>query len=122
MRSFRRVIHFIFLLLCCSGTAFAKRAAPNPVAPVRVGDLEYRASNSADCPGCVEVWDMKMHSQIDNILVYKTKYRIWIERDVQWVFITKLEVHGNDMLVMNERGDSYRVDLRTKRVTKVSRG
>ena len=52
--------------------------------------------------------------------MYKIKYQADLERDVQWVFITKLELHGNEMLVVNERGDSYKVDLKTKRVAKVS--
>ena len=120
MRIFRKIIHFLFLLICCGGIAFAKRGAPKPVAPVSVGELEYRACYDVDHLGSVEVWDLKTHSQIGSILVYKTKYLSRMERDVQWVFITKLEVHGNDMLVVNERGDSYRVDLRTKRVTRVN--
>ena len=122
MKVFGRIIHFVCLLICCGGTSFAKRAAPSSVAAVRIGDLEFRATNSVECPGCVEVWNVKNHSRIDTIVVYKNRYQFWLERDVQWVFITKLEVHESEMLVVNERGDSYKVDLRTKRVTKIKSG
>ena len=116
--SIRTLIHAFVFFLCCGGVCLAKRGAPSPVAPVRVGDLEYRASVSSRCPGCVEIWDISRHRQVETIVVYRIPYKFWLEQDVQWKFITKLEVHGNDLLVLNEKGDSYRVDLATKRVAK----
>jgi hypothetical protein len=96
-----------------TAVSFARKSA---VTPVRVGDLEYRASVSSQCPGCVEIWDVRRRLQVDTIVVYRNLYKFWLERDVQWKFINKLELRGNDLLVLNERGDSYQVNLATKRV------
>jgi len=83
--------------------------------------LEYRASISPECPGCVEIWNLKTHAQIDSLPVYQIKYDPRMERDVQWVFITRLELRGQDLWVFNERGDSYVVNLTTKRVARVKK-
>ena len=110
------------ILFCLTGTSFAKRAAPAPVAPVTHGHLEYRAVNTPDCPGCVEIWDVARHAEVDAIEVYRTPQVPGLEQDVQWVFVTKLELHGNRLLVTNERGEKYQVDLKTKAVKRLAGG
>ena len=108
------------ILLCHAGTALARRAAPAPVAPVTRGHLQYRATNTPDCPGCVEIWDLARHAEVDAIQVYRPPQAPGLEQDVQWVFVTKLELHGNHLLVTNERGERYRVDLKTKTVKRLA--
>ena len=44
-----------------------------------------------------------------------------LEEDVQWVFITKLELSGDKLLVTNSKGNQYRVDLETGKVEKVEK-
>ena len=40
-----------------------------------------------------------------------------LEQDVQWVFIKTLSVQDGTLIVTSERGETYRVDLKTKTVT-----
>jgi len=40
-----------------------------------------------------------------------------LEADVQWVFINKLTIRDEMLVVTSERGATYEVDLRTKAVT-----
>ena len=42
------------------------------------------------------------------------------ETDVQWIFITNLQVHGRQLLVRNEAGKVYKLDLKTGRVDGVT--
>jgi len=39
-----------------------------------------------------------------------------VEEDVQWVFVSGLQVRDGKLLVRNEHGKSYRLDLKTGRV------
>jgi hypothetical protein len=45
-----------------------------------------------------------------------------LEEDVQWVFITALELDGGKLRVTNGKGEQYTLDLKTKKVEKVDKG
>jgi hypothetical protein len=115
----KALLHTLLFLLLCSGPAFAKRLAPAGVAPVTLGGLEYRAENTADCPGCLDVIDKKTGKRVNIICVYKITYNPLLERDVQWVFIKKLEVEEDRIIVTNEKGDAYLVNPHTLEVKKL---
>jgi hypothetical protein len=48
--------------------------------------------------------------------VFSTWINPGVEEDVQWVFITRLEVADGNLLVTDERGGRHSVDLQTGRV------
>lgn len=104
----------ILLLVSCLSlllvsVAFAKRAAPAIVAPVKVGGIEYRAPHGQ--MGCVEAWDVEQGELIWRRQVYVVKYAVGLERDVQDVFIRSMEIKDNSLIVKNERQSEYRLDL-----------
>jgi outer membrane protein assembly factor BamB len=93
-------------------TVFAKRAAPKPVAPVVWEGVEYRASGMAQVRAVEITTGRKL---------WETKvYHVWIiplaETDVQSVFITNLKVEAGKLVVKNEAGKTYQLDLKTGRV------
>jgi len=102
-------ILMLALSLVAASDAFAKRSAPNSVAPVRSGDTEFRVPQSQ--MGCVEAWDVKQEQLIWRRQIYVVKYTVGLERDIQDVFIQSVELKGNTLIVKNERKSEYQLDL-----------
>jgi outer membrane protein assembly factor BamB len=99
-------------------SAFAKRRAPSPVPPVVWQGVEYRAPLGVEQMGHVQAVELSSGRKL-----WETKvYHAWIipmhleEEDVQWVFISSMKVEGDKLLVGNENGKSFRLDLKTGRV------
>ena len=107
-----------FLTLFAS-SALAKRAAPSKVKSIVHNGVEYRAPLSVDKIGFVQGWDVAEQKLLWEKKIYGTLYVPSLERDVQWVFITDLQLRDGLLFVTNERGKRYSLDLRSKRVKKV---
>ena len=107
------------LMLLFTSVAFAKRSAPARVAPVKAGAIEYRVSHNQ--MGSIEAWDATGSELIWRRQIYVVKYQVGLERDIQDVFITTVELAGDHLLVKNERGSDYQLDLGTLAV-KVLKG
>lgn len=113
------------LFLTATSTVLAKRAAPNEVKPITVGQIEYRAPmpTAAGQMGYVEAWDTS--KEHDRLLwrrqIYAIEYDSNLERDVQDVFITSMKLKDNVLLITNERDSEYELDLKTLEV-KVIKG
>ena len=107
------------LLVVFAPMALAKRAAPKKVKPVVANGIEYRAPLSVAKIGFVQAWDVAEKKLLWEKRIYSMKYIPSLERDVQWVFITGLELREGLLLVTNERGDRYSLDLKSKKVKKV---
>jgi hypothetical protein len=93
---------------------FAKRRAPEPVTPVVHEEIRYEAP--IERMGWVEAWDVKTGATLWDVQVYKVDVDPNLERDVQEVYITKLEIEGGDLLVTDERDREFLVDLKTHAV------
>jgi hypothetical protein len=120
MRTLRVVLFLMFVAgMLCPPAAFAKRAAPKPVSPVVYGGVEYRAS--VWDMGFVEAVDVASHKKLWRTRVYYVWYMPLAEKDVQDIFVTSLTVQDGNLLVRNESGRSYRVDLRSGHVQGAAR-
>jgi hypothetical protein len=109
-----RTIVMPLLLVACLWpvAAFAKRAAPKRVPPLVYNGVEYRARDAC----FVEATDVTSGKKL-----WRTKvYQVWIipllEEDVQWVFISDMQVQGDKLLVKNELGKNFRLDLKSGRI------
>jgi hypothetical protein len=97
-------------------SALAKRRAPSPVPPVIWEGVEYRAPLDVEHMGYVQAFDVTSGRKL-----WETKvYHVWIipmlEEDVQWVFVSAMQVQDGKLLVRNENGKSFRLDLKTGQV------
>src|SRR5882672_12320864 len=90
--------------------AFAKRGEPKLVPSLVHDGVEYRAPHER--MGFVEAFDRASRRQLWETRVYYVVIDPLLERDVQDIFITGLQVQGGKLLVSNEAGKSYRVDLK----------
>jgi hypothetical protein len=108
-----------FVLAAVSGVS-AKRVAPPVISPIKVNGVEYRAPNTPDLEGVVQAWDLGKTNLLWSKKVYSTAKNAQLERDVQWVFIRSMTLgaSGAEILVVNERGEKYVLNLVTKEVKK----
>jgi hypothetical protein len=114
-RVFRTLAVLVPLFLSAT-SAMAKRAAPKPVPPVLVNAVEYSAPHAP--MGFVVATDTTSHKELWRERIYTVKTDPLLERDVQDVFITSLAIDKGSLVVTNERGDSYSLDLATRKITK----
>ena len=102
----------------------AKRAGPDGVAPVRVGDTVYeaihwgRARGLAHNGGYVRAFDAATGRELWVLEVYRVDYDPRREQDVQDVFIDALRAgaSGRTLEVGDEAGRHYEVDLQSRTV------
>lgn len=109
----------IILGVLCAAISLAKRSAPDEVAPIESGNIEYRAPHGQ--MGCVEAWDIKRNELIWRRQIHVVKYTVGVERDVQDVFITTIALRDGILVVKNERGSEYELDVESLQV-KVLKG
>ena len=95
---------------------FAKRIAPATVEPVVRNDVRYLAPNNDGRRGYIEAWDVQSNKKLWDLTVFTNAINPTMEEDVQWVFINKLSIRDDTLLVTSEQGKIYQVDLNTKTV------
>jgi hypothetical protein len=110
------LLGILTLILTSPVAVYAKRGAPRPVPPVVWEGIEYRAPLDWHHMGCVQAFDVSSGHKL-----WETKiYHVWImplaEEDNQSVFISSMQIQGEKLLVTNENGNGYRLDLKTGRV------
>ena len=102
----------------------AKRAGPDEVPPVRMGDTIYEAVHwgaargLAHDGGYVRALDAATGRELWVLEVYRVEYDPRREHDVQDVFITTLRAgsSGQTLDVGDEAGRRYEIDLRARTV------
>jgi hypothetical protein len=117
------VMRFVAILLAVAliqHLASAKRIAPASVEPVVYEGIRYVAPNDDGRRGYIEAWDVKTNKKLWELTVYTNRIDPKLEADVQWVFINKLTIRDEMLMVTSERGATYQVDLRTKAITQWS--
>lgn len=94
--------------------AEAKRLALKPVKPVVIGSVRYTAPD--DFMGFVVATDIPSHTELWRRRIYRVVVYPILERDVQAVFITSLAKQDHSLLITDERGRLFTLDLGTKSV------
>jgi hypothetical protein len=114
------VMRFVTILLAGAlipHLASAKRIAPASVEPVVYEGIRYVAPNDDGRRGYIEAWDVKTNKKLWELTVFTNRIDPKLEADVQWVFINKLTIRDEMLMVTSERGATYQVDLTTKAIT-----
>ena len=94
-----------------------KRAGPADIAPVRIGKLEYRVIHFGRAEGLdqnggyIAAHDKKSGEKLWTLKVYSPPVDPQLERDVQDVFITSMRKQGKHLLIIDEQGHHYLVDV-----------
>ena len=120
----RRLLYIgIVLSILGLSESEAKRAAPSKVMPVKVGNVEYSAPHGKlqNQMGCIEARKVGSGELLWIRQVYVVKYDPDLEGDVQDVYIKKIKVKGNSLIITNERKSEYQLNLKTLHI-KVLKG
>ncbi len=111
----------IVLIVCAAAllpcSASAKRTAPVKVEPVIHETVRYVVPNDDGRRAYIQAWDIKTNKKLWELTVFTNRIDPKLEADVQWVFINKLTIRDEMLIVTSERGATYQVDLRTKAIT-----
>ena len=111
-RTFSLPCAALFLL---TAHAVAKRIPPKPVSPVISGGIQYGADGDGRNQYVVAT-DASSGNVLWKVKVFHNHIKLWMEEDVQWVYITDLKLVDKTLLVRDERSRCYSVDLKRKRV------
>jgi len=111
----------LLLTSFAGGNAWAKILGPKPVTPVVHDGVKYLAPNNDGRQGRVEARKADTGEKLWDAVIYAVKIDPGLEEDVQWVFITALELDGGKLRVTNGKGEQYTLDLKTKKVQKVDK-
>jgi hypothetical protein len=118
-------LSFVLCLMLAAMSAnevWAKRAAPKPVAPVVHNGVKFVAPNLDGCEGKIEAINESNGKKLWDVVIYRIKIDPHLEKDVQWVFITKLAIRQNTLQVTTEKNEQFNLDLTTRKVEKVTKG
>ena len=111
------VLIFFTMAVLLPSLTLAKRIAPAKVEPVIHQGVRYIAPNDDGRRAYIEAWDVQTNKKLWDLTVFTNRIDPTLEEDVQWVFIKTLSVQDGTLIVTSERGETYRVDLKTKTVT-----
>ncbi len=106
-----------------TATAIAKRNGPADVEPIMYNGIKYVAVHWGQSRGLdqnggyIEAFDSNTGRQLWLLRVYKIKYDAR-EKDIQDVFIIKMNIEHGMLMVTNEKGEMFTVDLDSRIVTK----
>ncbi len=92
--------------------ALAKRTPAPVVQPVTVSGIKYVAPNDQGTLGHIQAIDVKTGKKLWDKAIYRVKLQPKLEEDVQWVFIKSMQVKGNRLLIVNEKGQKFTLRLR----------
>lgn len=111
----------MFLLIFCltyNVESFASRAyAPEKIQPVIYKDLKIVAENSSpDNMGIIQAFNVNTNTIIWSKKVYKVKINPHVEDDTQWIFIKKMKIQNDKLIVINEKDKEYTLDANTGKV------
>ncbi len=110
------IMALVLLVVLVPGTAHAKRKPAPTVEPVIYGGVRYIVPNDNGRRAYIQAWDTKTNKMVWEVTVFRNFINPLIEEDVQWVFIAGMKIQDGRLLVRNENGRTYRLDLETGRV------
>jgi hypothetical protein len=112
----KALIAFAAVAFLWPASALAKRKSPSPVPPLVWQGVEYRAPLDVEHMGRIQAFELPSRRQLWETRVYHVWIMPLLEEDVQWVFVSSMQVQGGKLLVTSENGKTYRLDPMTGRI------
>ena len=95
--------------------ALAKRIPAPKVEPVVYDEIQYIAPNDNGRREYIHALDAKTGKLLKEITLKKNFIRFWIEEDIQWFYITKMEVREGCLVVTDEKNREFKMKLLKKK-------
>jgi hypothetical protein len=109
-------------LLAFTTTVTAKRKAPVKVAPLIMGKIKYMVPQEVREIGqnlggmFMQAFDAKTGAILWELPLYVINYKKGLEKDVQDIFISRMEIQDQNLIIWNERKDKFLINLKTREV------
>ena len=113
------ILYVIFAML--TAVAVGKISPPKPPVPVIANGVRYSADRDGKDQYVVATI-ISTGEQSWKVRVFHTRIKLWLEEDVQWVFITDLRLIGTSLFIRDGKARCYSVDVNSHRVRKTSCG
>lgn len=97
--------------------ALAKRGAPAKVEPVVHQGVRYVVPNDDGRRAYIVATDVQTGKKLWDLTVFENRIDPKLEGDVQHVYLKSMKLLEDALIVTSERGKTYRIDLKTKKVT-----
>jgi hypothetical protein len=106
-------ILFVFCFFFISDFVHAKRKAPPPPQSIEYNGIRYLAPNDNGRLGYLQVWDAKTNSLLYSVNVFINHINPRLEECVQHVYISKLQIEKDWLVVTDERNRKQYFDIAT---------
>ena len=110
---------FLLALVAFPAAVLAKRMPAPVVEPILHEGVRYTVPNDKGTKGYVVAWDAATGKQLWRKTVFRKCICPCLEHDVQWVFIKQMRLKEGRLVIENEKGKAYSLDLKTRRVKKL---
>ncbi len=80
--------------------------------------MKFITPNNDGIREYVEVWDTKTKKKISEITIFTNTIQPGLEKDVQWVFIEKIQCDKGNLSIRDERGRLFQLNPKTKQITR----
>lgn len=109
----------VLLMVLAPELSEAKRAPAPKVEPVVFGGVRYVAPNDNGRRGYIQARDVATDRVLWSATVFRNFIIPLLEVDVQWVYIKRLRVEDGRLIVIDERGRTYSVHMKTRAVRRL---
>ncbi len=114
-----RLFLFCACVLILAAEAWGKRGAAPTVEPEFCEGMKYITPNNDGFREYIEVWDVKANKKISEVTIFMNTIQPALEKDVQWIFINKLQCKKGNLIITDERARQLHLNLNTKQITRV---
>lgn len=116
MSRLKTVVWLLIGLVILASPAAAKRLPAPIIPPVVHNGVRYGVPNDRGTVGYVVASDVATGKRLWKKTVFRKCICPVLEHDVQWVFIKGMRLDGEQLLIVDERGRTYVLDLRSRAV------
>ncbi len=109
------IVNLLFVITICF-SQMQKRGAPKPVTSIIVNSIEYSAHM-----GYIVAKNINSDSTLWKKRIYEIHYIKNLETDVQWTWIDSIKLKNENLLIRNEKGKYYSLNLKSLIVTDIDR-
>lgn len=117
----RSLVWLLIGLTLLPEAAFAKRTPAPRLPPIVHNGVRYNVPNDRGTVGYVVASDFATGKQLWKRTVFRKCICPLLEQDVQWVFIKEMRLEGERLILVDERGRTYALDLSTRKVQRLKR-
>ena len=97
-------------LVYAKGLSLTKAIAPPKISPLIYKGIKFVVPNTVKEVGYVQAWDVATGQKVWEKKVYRVIIMPFSE-DSQYVFIISLSIEDGKLVVVNENGREYKIDI-----------